>query len=129
MWQSSAPRCSCPGCRVCGLWPSYGDGCWNTRARNDRNLAPEDMRCTVCGELRDRARAMTQGKGAGKGSSGTGIGAPAGDASGEDDASIGELREHLRGLTEEIARLRDLVTLLRIDIANLKEKVDRQERS
>ena len=47
----------------------------------------------------------------------------------EDDASIGVLGERLRGLTEEIAHLRDLVTLLRIDIANLKEKVDRQERS
>ena len=143
----SAPRCSCQGCPACNIWPSYGDSCCNDRARSDRNLAREDMRCSVCAQQRDRAHAMTQDKGAGKGSSGTGMGAPAGKAKGkgaihtvvwtEDDASIGVLGERLRGLTEEIANLRenaipdlrDLVTLLRADIANLKEKVDRQERS
>ena len=87
------------------------------------------MRCFGCGPLRDAAIARTQGKSAGKGSSGTGIGAPAGDARGEDDASIGELREYLRGLTEEIAALRESVRNLRLDFANLKEKVERLERS
>ena len=128
MWEGNAPRCSCTGCDGCDKWEADGPGCWQPRCTADKRLALDNKRCYSCAPYRDEANASTQGKGAGKGNSSTGSGAAARDTRGEDDASIGELREVLRVLTEEIGVLGTDLRNLRRDFLNLKARVGSWER-
>ena len=121
MWETNAPRCSCPGCASCSEWRSEGPGCWQTRAKYERHKDLATMRCFACAPHRDEAIARTQGKSAGKGSRGTGSGAVAGSTSWEDHPRIAQQRE--------IPALRRIVNQLKSQVAELDERVESLEGS